>query len=46
MKKDDLLEKVKELGIEISEGAMPSRADLMLMIEEKSRQQKVAVEAA
>ena len=46
MKKDELLLKAHELGIEISEGATPSRADLMLMIEEKSRQQKVAVEAA
>ncbi len=46
MKKEELLVKVKELGIEISEDATPSRADLMLMIEEKSRQQEVAVEAA
>ena len=37
MKKDELLLKAHELGIEISEGATPSRADLMLMIEEKSK---------
>jgi hypothetical protein len=46
MKKDDLLLKAKELGIEISEGATPSRADLMLMIEEKSKKSEEISDAA
>lgn len=37
MKRDDLLIKAKELGIEVSEGSGTTRAELLLLIEEKEK---------
>ena len=37
MKKDELLSKATELGIEISDGANITRGDLLLLIEEKEK---------
>lgn len=46
MKREDLLAKAKELGIEIAEGSGATRAELMLLIEEKSRNPEEGSEAA